>query len=176
MPLALYTFGMFARPAEDPANAGFYELNAPVFDRVDSAPGLIARSGYAADPGPDPWGPEVYPRFYAERGDGWSPATLSLWTDLESLFSFTYFGLHAEALKRGREWFQTPRWPPLVMWWHHGNARPTWADGVSRHEHLHDHGPTATAFTFKTAFDESGARIKLDKHRIDALRTSHGGS
>jgi hypothetical protein len=61
--LALYTFGMFAAPAEDPANDGFRDLNDPIFELVDRAEGLIARSGYASDPGPLPrgadWGAEV---------------------------------------------------------------------------------------------------------------------
>lgn len=122
--LALYTFGIFARPAEDPANDGFRDLNDPVFATVDRAPGLIARSGYASDPGPQPWGPEVYPRAYHERGDGWSPATLSLWTDAESVWAFTYSGLHAAAMRRGRDWFHKPAWPPYALWWHDSAAPP----------------------------------------------------
>lgn len=169
MPLALYTFGMFAKPANDPANAGFHELNDPVLAAVDRAEGLIARSGYASDGEGRSWGAEVYPRFYRETGDGWSPATLSLWTDMESLFAFTYFGLHAAAFKRGREWFQKPEWPPLVMWWHMGTDYPIWAEGVRRHAHLHDNGPTPMAFTFKTAFDENGAPYALDKRRVQAF-------
>ena len=172
MALALYTFGMFAAPADDPANDGFRELNGPIFKLVDQAQGLIARSGYASDPGPSPWGLEVYPRFYRETGDGWSPATLSLWTNIESLFSFTYFGLHAAALKRGREWFQRPQWPPLVMWWHTGQVYPTWAEGVMRHEHLHDNGASPTAFDFKQPFDETGAPTKLDRARLKELRVN----
>ena len=169
MPLALYTFGMFAKPANDPANAGFHHLNDPILASVSQAKGFIARSGYASDGDGPSWGPEVYPRFYQETGDGWSPATLSLWEDMESLFAFTYFGLHAAAFKRGREWFQKPEWPPLVMWWHGETAYPIWAEGVRRHEHLHDNGPTPMAFNFKTAFDETGAPCVLDKTRIRAL-------
>ncbi len=172
MPLALYTFGLFTASADDPANDGFRELNDPIFELVDQAEGLIARSGYASEPGPSPWGSEVYPRFYRETGDGWSPATLSLWTDMEALFSFTYFGLHAAALKRGREWFQKPQWPPLVLWWHADPGYPTWADGVWRHEHLHDHGASPTAFDFKQTFDETGAPTRLDKARINELRAT----
>ena len=55
MPLALHTFGQFLKPSADPANAGFHALNDPVLERVDQAPGLIARSGYASDPGPASW-------------------------------------------------------------------------------------------------------------------------
>ena len=173
MPLALYTFGMFAKPAEDPANDGFHALNDPVLELVDQSEGLIARSGYESDADGSSWGPETYPRFYEERGDGWSPATLSLWADMETLFSFTYFGLHAVALKRGREWFEKPDWPPLVMWWHLDQGYPTWAEGVRRHEHLHDFGPTSTAFNFKQPFDAKGAPTKLDKARLRKLRPFH---
>ncbi|GAN79068.1 hypothetical protein Aam_016_038 [Acidocella aminolytica 101 = DSM 11237] len=49
-----------------------------------------------------------YPKFYVDRGDGWSPVTLSLWRDLEAAFAFTYFGLHATALRRERVWFEKP--------------------------------------------------------------------
>lgn len=170
MPLALYTFGQFIEPADDKANDGFRDLNDPVFKVVDQARGLIARSGYVSDPGPKPWGEETYPRFYEERGDGWSPATLSLWEDIESLFAFTYSGLHAKALKRGREWFQEPRWPPLALWWHEGVAFPTWAEGVKRQEYLHDHGASAYAFTFKHPFDPSGNPVKIDTPRVRELR------
>lgn len=172
MALALYTFGMFRKPSSDPVNDGFHALNDPVFETVDRAEGLIARSGYASDPGPSPWGAEVYPRFYIERGDGWSPATLSLWTDLESLFAFTYSGLHATALKHGREWFEKPSWPPLVLWWHGDPSYPTWAEGVRRHELLHDNGPTPAAFDFRTPFDENSVPTELDRARIRELRGS----
>jgi hypothetical protein len=167
MPLALYTFGQFIEPADNRANDGFHALNDPIFGVVDQAEGMIARSGYASDAGPLPWGDEVYPRFYVERGDGWSPATLSLWRDIESLVAFTYSGLHAEALRRGHEWFRKGDWPPLVLWWHDAGNLPTWSQGVERYEHLHDHGPSPFAFTVKVPFDRNGtpARILVDRVR-----------
>lgn len=174
MPLALYTFGQFIRPSDDSVNDGFHALNDPVLATVDEADGLIARSGYASDPGPAPWGEEVYPTFYKDKGDGWAPATLSLWADLESVFSFTYFGLHAAAMARGREWFQQPKWPPLVMWWHHAEARPIWAEGVARHKTLHEQGSTPSAFTFKAPFNQAGEAVKLDKARLQAMRSNRG--
>ncbi len=166
----MYTFGVFIRSADDPANDGFRELNDPILNAVDQAEGLIARSGYAADPGPDSWGNEVYPEFYKEEGDGWSPATLSLWTDLESSFAFTYFGIHKRALSRGGEWFRKPEWPPFVLWWHEAPEYPLWSDGVLRHKHLHENGPSPFAFTFKVSFDQHGKPVKLDKARLDKLR------
>ena len=175
MPIALYTFGQFIKRADDPANQGFHDLNDPVFATVDKAPGLIARSGYTSDEGPNSWGEEVYPEFYTERGDGWSPATLSLWQDLESPFAFTYFGLHATALRHGRDWFEPPRWPPLTLWWHQGAGPPTWAEGVGRQKHLHEHGATASAFTFKQPYDAVGQATRLDKAQITQLRAAHPG-
>lgn len=167
MHLALYTFGLFIHPAEHPANDGFYELNDPIFDIVDSAPGLIARSGYVADEDLKPWGEEVYPHFYKEKGDGWCPATLSLWTDIESLFHFTYYGLHKEALKRGKEWFQHGDWPPFVLWWHEDDEKyPTWAEGVERFENLYSNGPTPYGFDIKNLFDLDGKPMQIDKDRL----------
>lgn len=167
--LALYTYGAFLRPSADPANDGFHALNDPVMARADAAPGMIARSGYASDPGPAPWGQEVYPSFHIDNGDGWSPATLSLWRDPESLYAFTYSGLHARALARGRDWFQAPRWPPLVLWWHCVPTPPQWAEGVARIECLQANGPAADAFDFSTLFDPQGQPCSLDQSYIAAL-------
>ncbi|MBL4811313.1 MAG: DUF3291 domain-containing protein [Rhodobacteraceae bacterium] len=172
MPLALYTFGQFIERAEHEANDSFRVLNDQIFQNIEHADGLIARSGYASDPGPETWGPEIYPTFYVERGDGWSPATLSLWEDIETLFAFTYFGLHAIALKRGSEWFRKPKWPPLVLWWHRHDTPPTWAQGVEKHQFLHANGPTAQAFTFKMPFDKNDQPTKVDKLRVQTLRRS----
>ena len=157
MPLALYTFGQFARPSEDPANDGFHALNDPVFARVDAAPGLVARSGYPDEPeGPESWGPQVYPGFWQDNGDGWSPSTLSLWRDAASAHDWIYGGLHARAMAQGRKWFVEPRWPPYVLWWHRHETCPTWAEGVARIEALHAQGPSPEAFTFREALRDRG--------------------
>lgn len=169
MQLALYTFGIFIHPAEHSANDGFHELNDPIFDIADKTPGLIARSGYASDAGPKSWGEEVYPRFYEEEGDGWCPATLSVWSDIESLFHFTYYGLHKVALKRGKEWFQKGDWPPLVLWWHK-DKYPTWAEGVKRFEHLHDNGASPYGFDIKTIFDPYGKPTEINKETLASFR------
>lgn len=161
--LALYTFGIFKKPAADPANDGFQLRNDPLLKRVDQSPGIIARSGYANEAGPESWGIQVYPRFYTEQGDGFSPSTLSVWRDLESVFAFTYFGLHAEALAHGREWFKRPEWPPYVLWWINAGEQPTWVEAVLRHEYLHDHRPSAFAFNFKNAYDAKGKNVTLDQ-------------
>ena len=154
--LALYTFNVFRAPAEDPANDGFHELNDRILPIADQAPGLIARSGYEDEPGPPEWGKQVFPHFYIERGDGWSPSTLSLWETPEAAMAFAYHGLHAEALKRGREWHDEPQFPPYAVWWIEAGKRPDWTEAVARHLHLHQHGPTAYVFDFKHLFTPNG--------------------
>ena len=169
MNLALYTFGVFARSSKQPENDDFHFLNDLVLPQVDRASGLIARSGYDGEAGPASWGTQVFPKFYEERGDGWSPSTLSLWVDAESAMAFSYSGLHAQALKRGREWFVKPQWPPYAVWWVAANIAPDWAEGVRRHQYLHDHGPTPEAFTFKQAFDGAGGAMTVDALKVKKI-------
>jgi hypothetical protein len=167
--LALYTFGIFREPSADPVNQGFHDRNDRNFRVVEASEGFLARSGYDGDPGPESWGVQVFPRFYVERGDGFSPSTLSLWRDLASPLAFSYAGIHAEALRHGRDWFVKPAWPPYAAWWVEAGHQPRWAEAIARHEHLHDHGPSAFAFDFKTAFDTEGQPTAIDRAEVKRL-------
>ena len=167
MRLALYTFGVFRRSADDPANETFSQLNAPLFALSEASAGFLERSGHAGEPGPASWGPERYPRFYEERGDGWSPATLSLWASMEAALAYIHHGPHAEAMRRGAEWFVPPRWPPYVAWW--ADARPTWAEGAAKLEALADHGARPDAFSFREAFDPAGRPYRVDGREVTVL-------
>lgn len=152
MHLALYTFGQFTEPSEHPQNDGFHEQVDEVLAAIEASFGFIARSGYASDPGPESWGVETYPRFWRDNGDGWSPATLSLWRNVASAHAATYRGTHAKALRQGRQWFRKGDWPPLVAWWTPLQHQPTWVEGVAKLEELADNGPSPQAFHFKTPF------------------------
>lgn len=114
MKLALLTFGLFRAPAEDPVNQGFHDRNDAILEVAERSAGFLGRSGYGDEPGTVSWGPQVFSQFYVEKGDGWTAATLSLWADIESAMAFSYAGLHAEALRHGREWFVEPQWPPYA--------------------------------------------------------------
>jgi hypothetical protein len=102
----------------------------------------------------------------------WCPSTLSVWKEMESAMALSYFGLHAEALSHGREWFRKPEWPPYAAWWIKDCKFPSWGEAVTRHEHLHDHGPSPFAFTFKTAFDDLGATVKIDGNKVKRVAMS----
>ena len=167
--LALYTFGVFRARADDPVNDGFRARNDVNLNAVEISEGFIARSGYEGDPGPESWGVQTYPRFYVERGDGWSPSTLSLWENLVAPMAFSYGGIHAEALRHGRDWFLKPKWPPYVLWWVAPEHIPTWTEAVERYHFLADHGPTEKAFDFKVPFDQRGVQAAIDREALKSL-------
>ncbi|QDL94788.1 DUF3291 domain-containing protein (plasmid) [Paroceanicella profunda] len=163
MALALYTFGQFARPSADPANDGFHDRNDRNFRAAEHSSGFLGRSGYPDEPGPAPWGVQVYPRFHVENGDGWAPSTLSLWESPEAAMAFTWHSeIHREALRRGREWFVKPAWPPYVFWWVAEGHVPDWAEGVARFEQLADQGPGPQAFDHAALFDADGQPRRQD--------------
>jgi len=163
---------MFRERAESLDNQGFRDREPANLDAVEQAPGFIGRAGYAGEPGGENWGVQVYPRFYIERGDGWAPSTLSLWTDIESLMAFTYSGVHAEAIRHASDWFMPKNWPPYVLWWVSHGHRPDWHEAVARFELLHDQGPKPEAFTFKLPFDAHGRPTVIDKEAVRRLTTA----
>lgn len=164
--LAIYNFGLFLDDYESPRIEGF-RLREPLnFEAARRAEGFVGRSGYEDEPGPESWGEKVYPRFIRRSGFDSAPSSLSLWADLESLMAFAYAGVHADALKHARNWNRRQAWPPLVLWWVKEGERPEWADGVERLEHLHDHGPSPRAFTFKAAFDPEGNPAAIDRASV----------
>ncbi|MCF3641047.1 DUF3291 domain-containing protein [Rhizobium sp. TRM95111] len=164
--LALYNFGLHVAPFDDPAIDGF-RLREPFnFEAARRAEGFVGRSGYAGEPGPRSWGPQVFPRYIKDSGFDSAPSQLSLWRDIESLMAFSYDGVHADALKHARHWNRKQTWPPLVLWWTPAGRYPDWAEGAARLEHLDDHGPSPYAFTFKQPYDPSGAAAAIDRARI----------
>ncbi|MFC7894183.1 DUF3291 domain-containing protein [Streptomyces sp. NPDC057381] len=166
--LALYTFGVLKSPLADPAplTREFYEIGEAVYREMSQRSGYLARAEpaewdrgalFGADWGA--WGEFVVPAWY---DSGHTPettalaSTLSLWTELRLAFDAIYTGLHHEALSRRYDWFERTGHPSYVFWWVPDGVTPTWHDGVSRLEHLHDHGPAPRAFTFHEPFDPDG--------------------
>lgn len=166
--LALYTFGVLKSPLADPAplTREFYDIGEAVYRRIGQHPGYLAHAEAAdgdrgalfeADWGA--WGDFAVPTWY---GKGHTvettalAATLSLWTDLRSAFDAIYTGLHREALHRRADWFERTGHANYVFWWVSDGVIPTWRDGVSRLEHLHDHGSAPHAFTFHDSFTPDG--------------------
>lgn len=164
--LALYTFGQFRYRADHPDVEVFHTAEPGVWAAMERAEGFIARSGYEDEPGPESWGEQVFPKYWTDNGDGWAPSTISLWQNLESALAAVYRGPHAEILRKGPDFMQeTAAYPPYVLWWVPEGHQPDWVEAVERHEHLGDNGPTARAFTFRSAFDPAGNPVTANGAR-----------
>ncbi|GGQ05934.1 DUF3291 domain-containing protein [Streptomyces roseolilacinus] len=172
--LALYTFGALKSPLADPAplTREFHDRAGAVYQEVGEHPGYLARAepaegsrGAHFDLDWGAWGEFAVPAWY-DKGrtvDTIALATtLSLWTGLRPAFEAVYGGLHREALSRRHDWFERTGHPSHVFWWVSDGATPTWQDGVSRLEHLHDRGATPHAFTFHHSFAPDGTPTRLE--------------
>ncbi|KAA1179252.1 DUF3291 domain-containing protein [Rhizobium tropici] len=174
--LAMYNFGLHVSAYESPAVEGFRLREAANFEAAARASGFIGRSGYPGEQQPSCWGEQVFPRFIGGSGFTTAPSSLSLWADIESLMAFTYSGVHADALKHARHWNVRQSWPPLVLWWVDAGDVPEWKDGVERLEHLHDHGASPTAFSFKQSYGPDGRPQEIDRLRIKEIVARNAAS
>ncbi|WP_369208059.1 DUF3291 domain-containing protein [Streptomyces sp. PU-14G] len=173
--LALYTFGILKSPLADPAPLmrEFHESGEAIYREIGRHPrylaraeaadrSLGARTDFEADWGE--WGEFAVPAWYGKGRTAETvalAATLSLWTDLRSAFDAFYTGPHRAALTRRYDWFEKTGHPGYVFWWIADGTIPTWQDGVTRLEHLHDHGAAPYGFTFHHAFDPGGTPTGL---------------
>ncbi|MEV7141841.1 DUF3291 domain-containing protein [Streptomyces tauricus] len=149
----------------------FYDTGEAVHRRISQQPGYVARAESAggdkgrlfeADWGA--WGEFAVPAWYGKGRTVATTAlaaTLSLWTDLSPAFDAIYTGLHREALNRRYDWFERTGHPSHACWWVSGGVIPTWQDGVSRLEHLHDRGCAPHAFTFHHPFAPDGSATRV---------------
>ncbi|MFJ6386866.1 DUF3291 domain-containing protein [Streptomyces sp. NPDC091972] len=182
--LALYTFGVLKSPLSDPAplTREFHDSADAIYRAISRHPGYVAHAeaaegeqGTHFDVHWGPWGEFAVPAWYDKGRTADTialAATLSLWTDLRPAFDAIYTSLHREALNRRYDWFERKGRPSHVLWWVLDAAMPTWQDGVSRLNHLHDHGSTPRAFTFHHSFALGGtpARIKEAGPKADQVR------
>ncbi|MEU6276069.1 DUF3291 domain-containing protein [Streptomyces populi] len=166
--LALYTFGVLKSPLADPAplTREFYDIGEAVYREIGRHPGYLAHavaaegdrgSHFEADWGA--WGEFAVPAWYGKGRTAETTAlatTLSLWTGLRPAFDAVYTGLHRGALNRRHDWFERTGHPAYAFWWVPDDVTPVWRDGVSRLEHLHDHGAAPHAFTFHHPFAPDG--------------------
>ncbi|MFF6806901.1 DUF3291 domain-containing protein [Streptomyces sp. NPDC012616] len=172
--LALYTFGVLKSPLVDPASLTreFYDIGGAVYRTVSRHPGYLAHAEAAdADRGTlfeadwGVWGEFAVPTWYSKgrtRETTALAATLSLWTAVRPAFDAVYTGPHREALNRRYDWFERTGHPNYVFWWVADGVTPTWRDGVSRLEHLHDHGPVPHAFTYPHPFAPDGTATRIN--------------
>ncbi|HEY2161528.1 MAG TPA: DUF3291 domain-containing protein [Solirubrobacteraceae bacterium] len=77
---------------------------------------------------------------------------LTVWESLEAMRDFVYGDrAHLAVMRRRREWFERVA-VHTALWWVPAGHRPTVIEAEERLEHLREHGPTPTAFTFRHNF------------------------
>jgi Domain of unknown function (DUF3291) len=147
--VAFTTFAIMREKAGHPQVQGFLDRIQATFAAAHTFPGYL---GSPESTGQDYLAPTFFdPATHAEEA-----STLSLWSDLHAVWAFAYSGLHADALRQRSAWFLKPAWPSYAAWWVADDHMPTWPEAAQRLQHLHEHGPTSFAFTFKQPFDVEG--------------------
>jgi hypothetical protein len=141
--LAQLNIGRLTAPTDSPIVAEFMEALDAVNALAEDSPGFV-------------W------RFQTEEGNATAErpfeddkilVNLSTWASVEALSDYVYRTVHAEYIRRRREWFERLDDVGIVLWWVPAGHRPSPAEAIERLEHLAQHGPTAHAFTFRHRFD-----------------------
>jgi hypothetical protein len=150
--LAQLNVGRLLAPVDSPVVAEFMAALDEVNALADAAPGFCWRfqtedgNAIAERPFPD---------------DDRMLVNLSTWESVEALGDYVYRSLHADFLRRRREWFEHLTDAVTVLWWVPAGHRPTTVEAVERLEHLRRDGPTPQAFTFRQRFDPDHGSLPL---------------
>jgi hypothetical protein len=145
---------------------GFIDRAPGVYAVADASDGFRGRSIRDYETWKHSWGEIVVPKCYPQLDNANYAMTLSLWDDLESVSAFAYKGAHAEALANRTSWFKSLGLPSYVAWWTDADQSVSWQEAAERMDHLHEHGPTAHAFTFRNPFDADGNACRMNTTRV----------
>lgn len=160
MHLAQLNVGRLRAPMDDPLIDDFRVNLEPINALAEASPGFVWRlqdeSGDATSIKP--------------FGDELEIVNLTVWESVEALADFVYRTGHVEFLRRRREWFEGPTQPIMCLWWIPEGTVPSVDDAIERLEHLRAHGPTPSAFTFRTRFEpgEDDAGLGSDRDTCPA--------
>jgi hypothetical protein len=140
--LAQINVGKLLAPLDDPMIAGFVNALDEINALADRSAGFV-------------W------RFQTEEGDATALrpfdddlilVNFSVWESAEALKNYVYQGAHAEVMRQRRQWFEKFEGAYMALWWVEAGHLPTILEAKSRLQYLQQHGPSATAFTFKQLY------------------------
>lgn len=140
--LAQINIARMLAPIDDPVMADFVARLAPINALAEESPGYV-------------W------RLQSESGDATSIKVyddemiiinLTVWESPEALRQYVYKSAHSNVMRDRRRWFEKFDGPYYAMWWILAGHLPSPEEGKERLEHLHQHGETAFAFSFKKIF------------------------
>lgn len=153
--VVIYTVGKLSYPYDHPASQEFFKVGNELFEEAMNS-GQIRRAF--------PFSPEGF-SFPEEalKGKGYPVLTLTVWKDIESLFRFTYNGLHLQALRNRSKWMEPYLNKNLsyCVWWSENKRDVSWKEAYKRYQYYIENGATTFAFDFKRAFDDQGESISL---------------
>lgn len=148
----IFTLGRLKHPFEHPNSQEFLATAAKVYEQAHRTGHLVK----VFDRNQAIFPHEIFP------GDGFPANTLTIWTDIESLYRFSYHpGLHADSIKRKHDWLAAGAKTSYIIWWAESEEEVSWQEAVNRLYHYLDNGPTPHAFDFKNAFDADGNAMKV---------------
>ncbi len=82
---------------------------------------------------------------------------MSVWENIESLRAYVYKSFHVELIRDRDAWFDKMLQAHQALWWIPTGHIPTIEEGKLKLDHLQQHGPTETAFTFAKPHEPSDA-------------------
>jgi hypothetical protein len=168
--VAFMTIGLLHEPFGDPRVQGFMERIETNFSTAKDSDGFLGFSQNKPDQ------KAILPKLFQIEGyENRTLVTLTLWANLESVFAFSYNGVHAEALSKRKEWFVKADWPSYVAWWVEDDHNPTWREACNRYDKLCNQGPSLEAFDFKKPFDPDGKVVKIDWELSKEIAAQHKG-
>jgi hypothetical protein len=142
--LAQINIGRLKHPVDDPRVAEFMNNLDAINAMAEATPGFVWRLK-------DDSGNATAIRAF---DDELILPNMSVWASLDSLKEYVFKSDHASFLRRRREWFAPmDDLPVLTMWWIPAGHTPSLDEAKERIDHLGEHGPTQTAFTFHPTFD-----------------------
>lgn len=77
---------------------------------------------------------------------------ISVWENLDALFSYTYKSGHIEVFKRKKEWFSKMKMLHMAFWYVSEGYEPTFQDAKARLDYLNKYGDSPYVFSFKNKF------------------------
>jgi hypothetical protein len=144
--IAQLNVGRAVAPPGSPELADFMAALDRINALAESSPGFVWRlqsdSGNATD--------------ILVSDDPRSLVNMSVWSSVESLFTYVYRSAHTDVMKRRREWFEKPTEAYQVLWWIPAGHIPSVEEALARLADLRREGPTARAFTFSHRFPPPG--------------------
>ena len=140
--LAQLNVGAILAPLDSPVMADFANNLDKINALAEASPGFIWRLKDDAN------NATSIQMFDDER----IIVNMSVWETLEHLYQFAYKSMHAEFLKRRKEWFEKMGEMYYVLWYVPAGTVPGVMEARQRLEHLRAHGETPHAFSFSKRF------------------------